>query len=138
MARIYPACIANIQWLRRVGDPYSDGLEQEPDVVAERIPLEDPARASHGALGEERLAAGPYIPCARRELVDVIAGFAAKQLGEIRPLSGYEMHTQMRGIDAAPNVAFFTDRHTSRRGGWILACVANPTRHPSCDAPAAG
>jgi len=100
MARIYPACIANIQWLERVGDPYSDGLEQEPDVVAERIPLEDPARASHGALGEERLAAGPYIPCARRELVDVIASFAAKQLGEIRPLSGYEMHTQMRGIDS--------------------------------------
>jgi len=100
MAGIYPACIANIQWLERIGDPYSDGLEQEPDVVAERMTLEDPARTPRGALGQERLATGPGIPSARRELVDIIAGLAAKQLGEIRPLSGYNMYPQMRGIES--------------------------------------
>lgn len=118
MAGIYPACIADIQRLERVGNPGGDGLEQEPDVVAERITLEDPARASHGAIGEEWLATGPRFPSALRELVDVIAGFAAKQLGEIRTLGGYEMHTQMRGVECGGKGRVL-HRQTHQQTRWV-------------------
>ena len=70
-----------------------------------------------GHSEKEWLATGPRFPSALSELVDVIAGFAAKQLGEIRTLGGYEVHTQMRGVECGGKVQFHRQTHQQTR--WV-------------------
>ena len=83
MPRGDPTRITDIQRLEAFDRPDGDRLEQESDMISKRVPLEYQARASHRTVQEKGFAAWTGLPPASGEFVDVVAGLAAEQCGEI-------------------------------------------------------
>lgn len=75
-----------------------DGVEQEPHVVAERELLEHPPREPVATLGEDRCAERPGAPIAAGELVDLVAGLPAEELGQRGGRGGNEVHRKALGL----------------------------------------
>src|SRR3954449_5923987 len=68
------------------------GLEQEGVMVARVEGLDDPAHEPVAAALDDRRALGPLVPVHLRELVDLVPGLAAEQLGEVVRVGRDEVH----------------------------------------------
>src|SRR4051812_24715360 len=75
-----------------------DRLDQEAVMVAEVGALEHPADEPVDAGFDDRRALGPLVPRDAGELVDLVPGLAAEQLGELRRLGGHEVHAEHRRL----------------------------------------
>src|SRR4051794_11463568 len=112
-------------------------VEHHPLVVAEVDPLDDPADEAVGAGVQERDAARPGPPRRALELVYLVAGLAAEQLGQLGLLAGTRWIAMLSAFIATPNVWFLSEMPATKRGGWMLHWVANPIRQPERSPPAA-
>ena len=105
-------------------------LHEEPDVVAEVEAGEDrPGRPGLHPVENRHIArAGP--PRAALELVDLVAGLAAEQFGQVPVVVRRPVDGQPRARVATGSVWFFFEMQTRTRAGWMLHCVQKPTRQP--------
>ena len=77
-------------------------------------------------------AARARLPGRPGELVDLVAGLATEQLGQVVLVAGRARAPRGgRPAAPAPQVRFAVDSHTAYLGGSMLACEWKPTRQPS-------
>jgi hypothetical protein len=69
------------------------------------------------------------------ELVDVIAGLAAEQDGELLGVVGDRMHHERGRLGRQPIGPVLDRQADENRGGWIETWVANPIKQPSRSSP---
>src|SRR3954447_22200105 len=70
----------------------ADRLEDERVVVAGDEALDDPPDEPVRQAGDDRAPLRPLVPLAALELVDLVAGLAAEELGDLLALSRNEVH----------------------------------------------
>ncbi len=109
----------------------SNGSSRKPTWSPRSGARDRRRRTSSGSRRGSAARAG-RMPRAALELVDVVAGLAAEQLGEPGARARDEVHGERVG-DAAPRryVRFSRDRQARKRGGSKLHCVAKPITQPS-------
>src|SRR3954462_7198850 len=75
----------------------ADGLEDDRVVVAGRQALDDPPDEPVRQAGDDRDPLRPFVPLAPLELVDLVAGLAAEQLGDLLAVGRDEVHADVLG-----------------------------------------
>src|SRR3954449_7030737 len=75
----------------------ADGLEDDRVVVAGGEPLDDPPDEPVRQAGDDRAPLRPLGPLAPLELVDLVAGLAAEQLGDLLAVGRDEVHAEVLG-----------------------------------------
>src|SRR3954468_9212414 len=75
----------------------ADGLEDDRVVVAGGEALDDPPDEPVRQAGDDRDALRPLVPLAPLELVDLVAGLSAEQLGDLLAVGRDEVHADVLG-----------------------------------------
>ena len=97
VARLDPLCAVEAELAALLVGLGRDRLEQVAGVVAEVDPLDDPAHEAVRALVEQRHAVRAGLPGAALELVHLVAGLAAEQLGEVGRVRRHEVDRHRAG-----------------------------------------
>ncbi len=97
-----------------------DGFEQEADVIAQVVAAQHLTDEPPGGVVEDRHPLRARAPCTARELVDLIAGLAAEQPGElaVSPLDQVDARCVARS--ATRKVWLRFDSPTRNLGGRML------------------
>ena len=75
------------------GDRLEDSASWSPPRIRSQDPRGEPVRQ----VVEDRQARGPLVPGAAGELVDLVAGLAAEELGEVLAVLGHEVDREVLG-----------------------------------------
>src|SRR3954453_18533544 len=75
----------------------ADGLEDDRVVVAGGEALDDPPDEPVRQAGDDRAPLRPLVPLAPLELVDLVAGLPAEQLGDLLAVRRDEVHAEVLG-----------------------------------------
>src|SRR3954453_2368083 len=97
-----PTCAVEGKFLEAGAAMGFKRVEEEADVVAEVVAGEDGAGETVVALVQDRDAAGALMPLALGKLVDLVAGLAAEQLGEVLGAVGNEVEGDRVGRASDP------------------------------------
>src|SRR4051794_13582117 len=97
-----------------------DGLEQEELVIAGVEAVDHAPHEPALAALEDRQPLGPVVPLAVRELVDLVAGLAAEELGQVGGV-GRDAMDRQRGRVAAPAMRAVLAREADREARRIDA-----------------
>ncbi len=85
-----------------------------------------------GGLVQDGRAAGSRVPGDVGELVDVVAGLAAEEPGQVVLVAAEQVDGEPFGVRSATRkVRLALDSQTMNRAGSIEHCEPNPTRHPA-------
>src|SRR5919199_2777214 len=100
----------------------ADRLEDDRVVVAGGEALDDPPDEPVRQPGDDRHAVRALVPLAPGELVDLVAGLAAEQLGDLLAVGGDEVDAEVlrAAADAVGAGLFRQPGEEARRGGADL------------------
>lgn len=105
-------------------------------MIAQLVAGEDRAGEPVVARGQDRQAVRPLAPLAAGELVYLVAGGSAEELGEVLGRAGTKWTARALARMATRQVRFLSERQTRKRGGSMLHWVAKPSRQPARSSPA--
>ena len=106
--------VAEAKWRERAVAARIGGLEDDAQVVATGVEaLDDGADEAVRAGDEQRNAARSGLPGGVDELVDLVAGLAPEQPGQVVLVGAQEVHREVRGPRASRVVRLAVDSHTA-------------------------